>query len=215
MKAEINNRLVVWADEMYLEYHRGCFTSIVNIKKLNREAEFYLIAAETLLTLLNINLKGRPAKSNESQPKFDADFYYNKAEWFEAWRKLMFNQFHDIIPGTSIQDVYLEAFREVEEVIAFAKKKIDLCVSLAETIHGKDGRAIVFNPSSFVRSETSHIIMSVFMLKIYPVIVQRNIYWRAWIIRDTRLKLRFVEKCYEIFNSHLKAGIRLKMGLFR
>ena len=51
LKAEINNRLVVWADEMYLEYHRGCFTSIVNIKKLNREAESYLIAAETLLTL--------------------------------------------------------------------------------------------------------------------------------------------------------------------
>ena len=206
LQSEIKNRLVVWADEMYLEYHRGCFTSQVNIKKLNRAAELYLITAETLLTILNINLKGQSTQ-------VDKEFYYNKAEFFDAWRKVLFNQFHDIIPGSSIQDVYPQAFKELEEVIEFAKKKIDMCVSLAELIHGKEGRAIVFNPSSFVRAETLAYNTSTIYVKNLNPLSFNEVYtdFVAYKGYPVETEIRG-EKCYEIFNSHLKAGIRIKDG---
>ena len=77
-----------WCGELYLEAHRGTLTSIAKIKRGNRKAEFALRDAELLCTLAA--LKGA---------KYPAG-------WFQAiWKELLMNQFHDILPGSSIAEV--------------------------------------------------------------------------------------------------------------
>jgi alpha-mannosidase len=78
----------VWADELYLEGHRGTLTSQGWIKRANRKAEIALHDAEFLLAAT-----GRPAPP----------------ELREAWERLCLNQFHDILPGTSIPEVWVDS----------------------------------------------------------------------------------------------------------
>ncbi|MGH7022735.1 MAG: alpha-mannosidase [Caulobacteraceae bacterium] len=92
----------VWLGELYLEYHRGVLTSQGRTKRLNRRAERDLAAAEVLA--------GFAAMLGGDQP----------ASLEPLWRTLMINQFHDILPGSSIGDVYARTERELGEVVAAA-----------------------------------------------------------------------------------------------
>ncbi|HEY3332862.1 MAG TPA: glycoside hydrolase family 38 C-terminal domain-containing protein [Capsulimonadaceae bacterium] len=78
-----------WVGELYLEGHRGTLTSIAAIKRLNRKCEFALRDTEFAATLATL-LSG-------------AD--YPAADIEAAWKVLLLNQFHDILPGTSIAEV--------------------------------------------------------------------------------------------------------------
>lgn len=89
--------LPVYDDELYYENHRGTFTSQAFVKKNNRRGEFLLRNAE-LATVL-------------SGAKFDS------AEFDRVWKLLLINQFHDIMPGTSIHDVYVNCRREYAELL--------------------------------------------------------------------------------------------------
>jgi len=91
--------LPVWAGELYLEYHRGVLTSQGRTKRLHRQAERGLVAAEALA--------GFSALLGGPQPASLADH----------WRLLMINEFHDILPGSSITDVYVRTERELGEVV--------------------------------------------------------------------------------------------------
>jgi alpha-mannosidase len=93
----------VWAGELYLEYHRGVLTSQGRTKRLHRRAERDLVAAEVLGSLAAL-LGGPPP-----------------APLGEAWRTLMINQFHDILPGSSIGEVYQRTERELAEVVDQAR----------------------------------------------------------------------------------------------
>jgi len=99
--------LPVWQGELYLELHRGTLTSIHAIKRGNRKCEVALQIAETLCTRAALEGRAYPAK------KLDA-----------LWKKLLVNQFHDILPGTSIPEVNDQAIREFAEVRADAEKLI-------------------------------------------------------------------------------------------
>jgi len=89
-------RLPVWRDELYLELHRGCATSRPDQKRHNRTLERLLREAETALALLAAApCGGDPAAGGET-PAPD-------------WRPLLFQQFHDILPGTAIPDVFTQA----------------------------------------------------------------------------------------------------------
>jgi len=81
--------LPVWDDELYLEYHRGTYTTQAFIKWMNRRSEAWLRKAEALAVA-------------SSRP-------YPRAELERAWRNVLFNQFHDILPGSSIPEVYDDA----------------------------------------------------------------------------------------------------------
>ncbi len=81
-----------WVGELYLELHRGTLTSIAEIKRRNRRCEFALRDAEFVATLA--------ALQGHSYPKHEID---------QAWKRLLLNQFHDILPGSSIQRVNDEA----------------------------------------------------------------------------------------------------------
>ena len=80
--------LPVWRDELYLELHRGCATSRPDQKRHNRTLERLLREQDTVATLLSwVGLPAVPAE----------------------WRQLLFQQFHDILPGTSIPEVFEQA----------------------------------------------------------------------------------------------------------
>ena len=84
-------QLPVWRDELYLELHRGCATSRPDQKRHNRSLERLLREADLALALQRLL---RP----EAAPLAQAD-----------WRALLFQQFHDILPGTAIPEVFEQA----------------------------------------------------------------------------------------------------------
>ncbi len=91
--------LPVWWGELYFEYHRGTLTSHARTKRGNRKCEFALREAEFFAALVQAD-GGEPALAG-----LDA-----------AWKKLLLNQFHDIIPGTSIPEVYEQVARDYQEI---------------------------------------------------------------------------------------------------
>ncbi len=93
-------RLPVWRDELYLELHRGCATSRPDQKRHNRTLERLLREAETALALLAAReTSGAAVEGEEGRAESSAP----------DWRPLLFQQFHDILPGTAIPDVFTQA----------------------------------------------------------------------------------------------------------
>ncbi|MFQ6554280.1 alpha-mannosidase [Aestuariibius insulae] len=92
------NALPVWRGEHYMEGHRGVFTSQGWIKRANRKAERALHEAEALSAMAGL------------APDLEA-----------AWRLLCLNQFHDIITGTSITEVFADARRDLDRVAGMAE----------------------------------------------------------------------------------------------
>ncbi|WP_404789046.1 alpha-mannosidase [Altericista sp. CCNU0014] len=88
----------VWDDELYLEFHRGCYTSHADQKRYNRRCEHLLTEAEMFSAIATLTTNAP----------------YPKAELETAWKKVLFNQFHDILPGSSIPEVFADANREWE-----------------------------------------------------------------------------------------------------
>lgn len=93
-----------WVGELYLEFHRGTLTSQAKVKKLNREAEHRLLEAEAFAAVAALHGAEYPAQKLE-----------------RLWKILLLNQFHDILPGSSISEVYEDAHRELGEVVEGAK----------------------------------------------------------------------------------------------
>ncbi|MFO7630426.1 MAG: glycoside hydrolase family 38 C-terminal domain-containing protein [Prochlorococcaceae cyanobacterium] len=91
--------LPVWRDELYLELHRGCATSRPDQKRHNRSLERLLREAELAKVLAQV-LAG-PLPASALLPEAD--------EHASGWPALLFQQFHDILPGTSIPEVFEQA----------------------------------------------------------------------------------------------------------
>jgi alpha-mannosidase len=92
------NQLPVWVGELYMEGHRGTYTTHAENKKMNRRMEHYLRELEILYASLPLT-------------------EYPSAELDAMWKTLLLNQFHDIIPGTSITPVYHETHRQYTELL--------------------------------------------------------------------------------------------------
>jgi alpha-mannosidase len=97
-----------WTGELYLELHRGTLTTQAKVKKLNREAEHRLLEAEAFAAVAA--LSGAPYPAEELE---------------RLWKVLLLNQFHDILPGTSISEVYQDAHRQLEETVSGAERLRD------------------------------------------------------------------------------------------
>ncbi|BBL79479.1 alpha-mannosidase [Rubrobacter xylanophilus] len=93
-----------WVGELYLELHRGTLTTQGEIKRLNRGAEHRLLEAEAFSALAALG--GGAA--------------YPLEELGRLWRMLLLNQFHDILPGSSIREVCEEARRQLAKVVSGA-----------------------------------------------------------------------------------------------
>lgn len=108
---EAKNRskdLSTWVGELYLELHRGTYTSQAANKRDNRRTEFLLRDAE----LLSCFVAGFPAS-------------YPQAELEEAWKLVLLNQFHDIIPGSSVREVYEDSDRDYKKVYEIGNRIVD------------------------------------------------------------------------------------------
>ncbi|MBD3352979.1 MAG: hypothetical protein GF364_15965 [Candidatus Lokiarchaeota archaeon] len=139
LREEVDKRYFIWDDELFLETHRGTKTSQNNIKHLNRRAECWATAAESILTIINL---------------YYPDLVeYDKEKLFEMWRLILFNQFHDILPGSSIPDVYVLAFDELEKSIQIAKEQIYNLLNMCLSTNKPDDTLLVFNPYNWERSE--------------------------------------------------------------
>ncbi|WP_293125620.1 alpha-mannosidase [Microcoleus sp. bin38.metabat.b11b12b14.051] len=93
--------LPIWKDELYLEFHRGCYTTRADQKRQNRRCEELLYQAELLSAIATICTGA----------------VYPRSELESAWKQILFNQFHDILPGSAIAQVYTDAnlaFAEVD-----------------------------------------------------------------------------------------------------
>jgi alpha-mannosidase len=121
-----------WSGELYLELHRGTQTTQGRTKRLHRRAERDLVAAEvasSLGALLGV----------ESPP----------ADLRRAWRLLLRNQFHDILPGSGIAEVYQRAEAELGEVVDTARRATDASLGgIAQAVSGAGDRpgVVVVNP---------------------------------------------------------------------
>ncbi|MGW9412933.1 alpha-mannosidase [Arthrobacter cupressi] len=107
--------LPVWVGELYLELHRGTYTSQANTKQGNRRSEHLLREAELWCATAAVR----------------SDYAYPAAELKKLWRLVLLQQFHDILPGSSIAWVHQDAernyaavARELEDIIAGAAKAL-------------------------------------------------------------------------------------------
>lgn len=119
-------RTPIWSGELYLEFHRGTYTSMARNKKWNRMGEFALTNLETgALTARRFGLASYP-------------------ELQEYWEILMRNQFHDILPGSSIYEVYEDSRAEYQKLLAYTERQQRSCMM---AVADRVGRTIVWNPN--------------------------------------------------------------------
>lgn len=125
-----------WSGELYLEMHRGTYTTQGKNKKNNRQCELLLQKAEAASSMAGI-LTG---------------FEYPKSVFDESWIKVLRNQFHDIIPGSSIKEVYADSDMEYDSVRSEGTKVFNNALSaIAENVK-TDGGYLVYNPTSFTQN---------------------------------------------------------------
>lgn len=130
--AALMGRVPKWVGELYLEYHRGTYTSIAKNKKNNRECEFLCQNTETLSVIGNVLFGDK----------------YPHTVFEKAWKKILLNHFHDIIPGSSIHEVYEDSDKDYAEVRTnVGKIKNKKLIKLAQNV-SKPG-FMVYNPNSF------------------------------------------------------------------
>lgn len=130
--------LPVWVGELYLEYHRGTYTTQAHTKKCNRLLEFILRECE-MLSAIDMVFGGR----------------YEQSLLNEAWKLLLLNQFHDILPGSSISEVYRDSGRDYEKAFEIAKKvKTKALSSVARKVdtRGEGVPVLAFNSLSWERN---------------------------------------------------------------
>lgn len=132
--------LPVWKDELYLEYHQGTFTTQAAVKKANRQNEALLTNAEKFSSFASAY-----------------GFSYDRAALKDAWKIVMFNQFHDILPGSSITPVYKDAAETNAEAAAIGTHELNRALKhIAGRIKttAKSGTPLaVFNPLSWQRTD--------------------------------------------------------------
>lgn len=125
-----------WVGELYLEYHRGTLTTQGKVKWLHRRAERDLLAAETVAAMNAVvgeHVAGPPE---------------------HLWRALLRNQFHDILPGSGVREIYEDAERELRHVVAGAAGLLDSGVaSLRRRLvpAGEEHGVLLVNPDLSAR----------------------------------------------------------------
>ncbi|MDZ8136858.1 MAG: alpha-mannosidase [Nostoc sp. DedQUE04] len=139
-----------WNDELYLEFHRGCYTTHGDQKRWNRRCENLLYQAELFATLATVS----------------CGVTYPKAEIEAAWKLVLFQQFHDILPGSSITQVYTDALPQWQQVEQMGTKilqesllAIASHITLSEPPKPDSLPIFVFNSLNWQRSEVISVAL--------------------------------------------------------
>ena len=123
-----------WVGDLYLEFHRGTYTSVAKNKRANRKSEFALQRCEAL-SVTDLLQGGS----------------YDQTALNDQWRTVLHNQFHDILPGSSIAEVYEGTDVDYAQIGAFCtgleQKKLSAIAARLNT----EGGILVYNPLGFAR----------------------------------------------------------------
>lgn len=124
-----NPNLNKWVGELYLEYHRGTYTSMARNKRDNRLCEQLYESVEKVSTMAK-----------------QVGFKYSKSKIYNNWETILLNQFHDIIPGSSIKEVYDVSDQEYQTLISEGKDMLSDAIDyLVANIDLKNNSIVVFN----------------------------------------------------------------------
>jgi alpha-mannosidase len=130
-----------WKSELYFEYHRGVMTTQANHKRNMRESEEEVINAEKWASLAWLDGRAYPGK-----------------ELTEDWKKVLFNQFHDLAAGSGIGQIYRDAQKDYD-VVRWSTNEIDAgaletVANLIDTHGSRAGQfpVVVYNPLGWERS---------------------------------------------------------------
>lgn len=136
--------LPVWNSELYLELHRGCYINHADQKWFNRRCEDMLYEAELFASFSTL-------VTGAAYPQADLE---------AAWKKVLLNQFHDILPGTSIPQVFVDANRDWQAALDMgwnvrqrALQSLVETMTLPATPHPQARLVVVFNPLAWARTE--------------------------------------------------------------
>ncbi|MFD7658858.1 alpha-mannosidase [Actinosynnema sp. NPDC059797] len=118
----------VWYGEQYLERHRGTYTSQAKIKRGNRLCETLLREAELWCATAAVRV----------------GFAYPYGDFDRIWKVVLLNQFHDVLPGSSIPWVHRDAVKSFED----AAQELRVIIGKAQkSLVGDGQKSIRFNPS--------------------------------------------------------------------
>ncbi len=180
IKAQLKT-IPVWKDELYLEFHRGCYTTHAQQKHFNRQCENLLYQAELFTTIASLIVPegGNIAQSfpiMKVKNKYKKTYRDCQVEIESIWKKVLFNQFHDILPGTSIGEVFIEVNRDWQEVIEIgteilqsALRDISNRIAIPKAPIDNAKPLIVFNPLNWQRSELVALPLSTNQACIYDM----------------------------------------------
>ncbi|WP_030354548.1 alpha-mannosidase [Streptomyces scopuliridis] len=127
------DQLPVWRGELYLENHRGTYTSQARTKRGNRRGEALLREAELWAATAAVQA--------------GAPYPYERLE--SLWRRVLLNQFHDILPGSSIAWVHRQAESEYAEIHA------ELESLIADAVGHMPGGPALLNAGPYARREVA------------------------------------------------------------
>ena len=147
-----SDRFPVWNDELYLENHRGCFSNHAEVKRQNRKYEYIIPSLESLSVIA--------ALSNPS-------YNYPVKQLEKLWKTTLKNQFHDVLPGTSIPEVYDDCWDDWEQqelLIEDIKNDIGKTLSSQENAN-EDNVAYVFLYNSLSWDRESRIFIPINIFK--------------------------------------------------
>jgi len=144
LERQSGDRLPTWNGELYFELHRGTYTTQSRNKRANRKSEFLLHDAEFLATLA---------------ADLDPAYTYPADTLKKLWQVVCLNQFHDIIPGSSIGPVYQESQKQYAHVREEAGAVRD--AALQAIAAGTGGDVLVVNPTSFERNDLAFYPVSI------------------------------------------------------
>jgi alpha-mannosidase len=135
--------LPTWKNELYLEYHRGVFTTQAETKRKNRQSEELLLNAEKFASLAS--LAGAP---------------YPAQQFNDAWKKVLFNQFHDVAAGSGIPVIYKDADRDYADVRHVTEESLRDSIgtlgAYADTT-GPGVAVLVMNPLAWDRTDVTEV----------------------------------------------------------
>ena len=131
-----DSEVSTWDGELYLEFHRGTYTSQAHNKKMNRKMELLYRNAEWMTAMKGVNHQDLTQALQEELTK--------------GWKKILTNQFHDIIPGSSIHEVYEDSRKDYKYIEETARNVLD---SYFETeLSQEENCFTVYNSSGWDRS---------------------------------------------------------------
>jgi len=132
-----------WNNELYLQYHRGVLTTQSEMKKRVRQSEELLLNAEKFSSLAMLG-----------------GLDYPQEQLNDDWKKVLFNQFHDLMPGSGVATIYVDAARDLSNVKLSGEKILsDSLGSLAARINtqGLGIPVVIFNPLGWSRTDIAEV----------------------------------------------------------